>query len=130
MSPWLMVLPVGGLGWWMLGFPPGWGWLVLPMIPSMPVSFGMLLVLATVVIGAYAGLAWVRNSLFDVGFGPPGRLHGSGWLGARAISAAPRTVRAAALHARSTKERSHAHRDARAQRCRLEAQLDGVVAGR
>ena len=60
MSPWLMVLPVGGLGWWMLGFPPGWGWLVLPMIPSMPVTFGMLLVLATVVIGAYAGLAWVR----------------------------------------------------------------------
>jgi hypothetical protein len=32
------------------------------MIPSMPVSFGMLVVLATVVIGAYAGLAWVRNS--------------------------------------------------------------------
>ena len=63
MSPWFMVLPVGGLGWWMLGFPPGWGWLVLPMIPSMPVSLGMLLVLATVVIGAYAGLAWVRNSL-------------------------------------------------------------------
>ena len=41
MSPWLMVLPVGGLGWWMLGFPPGWGWLVLPMIPSMPVSFSI-----------------------------------------------------------------------------------------
>jgi len=39
------------------------GWLVLPMIPAMPVSFGMLLVLATAVIGAYAGLAWVRNSL-------------------------------------------------------------------
>jgi hypothetical protein len=53
----------GWIGVWMLGFPPGWGWLVLPMIPSMPVSFGMLLVLATVVIGAYAGLAWVRNSL-------------------------------------------------------------------
>ena len=32
------------------------------MIPSMPVSFGMLLVLATVVIGAY-GARWVRNSL-------------------------------------------------------------------
>ena len=63
MSLWLLVLPVGELGWGMLGFPPGWGWLVLPMIPSMPVSFGMLLVLATVVIGAYAGLAWVRNSL-------------------------------------------------------------------
>jgi hypothetical protein len=33
------------------------------MIPSMPVSLGMLLVFATVVIGVYAGLAWVRNSL-------------------------------------------------------------------
>jgi hypothetical protein len=63
MSPWFMVLPVGGLGWWMLGFPPGWGWLVAPMIPTMPVSFGMLLVLATVVIGAYAGLIWVRNNV-------------------------------------------------------------------
>jgi hypothetical protein len=29
----------------------------------MPVSFGMLLVLATVVIGAYAGLIWVRNNV-------------------------------------------------------------------
>ena len=56
-------MPVGGLGWWILGFPPGWGWLVVPMIPAMPVSFGMLLVLATVVIGAYAGLVWVRSNL-------------------------------------------------------------------
>ena len=33
------------------------------MIPAMPVTFGMLLVLATVVIGAYAGLVWVRSNL-------------------------------------------------------------------
>ena len=62
MAGWLMLLPVGGLTWWLLGFPPGWGWLVAPMIPSMPVSLGMLLVLATVVIGLYGGLIWGRNN--------------------------------------------------------------------
>jgi hypothetical protein len=62
-NPWLLVLPVAGIGWWMLGFPPGWGWLVIPLIPTMPVNVGMLVALATVVIGAYAGLAWVRNNL-------------------------------------------------------------------
>jgi hypothetical protein len=60
--PWLMLLPVAGVGWWLLGFPPGWGWIVAPMIPSMPVNFGMLVVLATVVIGAYGALAWWRNN--------------------------------------------------------------------
>jgi fatty acid desaturase len=60
---WLLGLPVVGIGWWMLGFPPGWGWLVLPIMPSMPVSAGMLLALATVVIGAYAWLAWLRTNL-------------------------------------------------------------------
>ena len=59
---WLIPLPFLGLGWWLLGFPPGWGWLVLPVIPTMPVSVGMLLTLATVVIGAYAALAWLRTS--------------------------------------------------------------------
>jgi hypothetical protein len=63
MNSWFMLLPVGGLVWWLLGFPPGWGWIVVPMIPSTPVSLGMLLVLATVVIGAYAGLVWVRNHI-------------------------------------------------------------------
>jgi hypothetical protein len=29
----------------------------------MPVSLGMLVTLATVVFGAYAGLAWLRNNL-------------------------------------------------------------------
>jgi hypothetical protein len=50
------------VGWWLLGFPPGWGWLVLPMSPSMPVSGGQLVVLATVVIAVYSGLAWWRNN--------------------------------------------------------------------
>jgi hypothetical protein len=60
--PWLMLLPIAGIGWWMLGFPPGWGWMTYPMIPSMPVNLAMLIVLATVVIGAYGGLAWWRNN--------------------------------------------------------------------
>jgi hypothetical protein len=60
--PWLMLLPVAGVGWWLLGFPPGWGWIVAPMIPSMPVNLGMLVVLATVVVGAYGALAWWRNN--------------------------------------------------------------------
>jgi hypothetical protein len=62
-NPWLMIVPFAGIGWWLLGFPPGWGWLVLPVIPSMPVSIGVLLTLATVVFGAYAGLAWLRSNL-------------------------------------------------------------------
>jgi hypothetical protein len=62
-NPWLMIVPVAGVGWWLLGFPPAWGWLVLPIVPTMPVSFGMLVTLATVVFGAYAGLAWLRNNL-------------------------------------------------------------------
>jgi hypothetical protein len=60
---WLVLFPVVGLGWWLLGFPPGWGWIVAPMIPSMPVTLGELLVLATVVIGLYGGLALARNNL-------------------------------------------------------------------
>ena len=63
MAGWLMLLPIGGATWWMLGFPPGWGWIVAPMIPSMPVNVGMLLVLGTVVVGLYGGLAWFRNNL-------------------------------------------------------------------
>ncbi len=59
----LLVLPVAGIGWWALGFPPGWGWLILPMLPGMPITGGMLIVLATVVIGAYSGLVWYRNNI-------------------------------------------------------------------
>ncbi|MBV8718187.1 MAG: hypothetical protein JO020_34650 [Chloroflexi bacterium] len=62
-NPLWLGLPVAGIGWWILGFPPGWGWLVVPLLPTMPVNIGMLVALATVVIGAYAGLAWWRNNL-------------------------------------------------------------------
>jgi hypothetical protein len=62
-TPWLMLLPLGGLVWWLLGFPPGWGWLVLPMIPGMPVTVGMPVVLAAVVIGGYSALVWLRNTI-------------------------------------------------------------------
>jgi hypothetical protein len=51
------------LVWWLLGFPPGWGWLVLPMIPGMPVTVGMPVVLAAVVIGGYSALVWLRNTI-------------------------------------------------------------------
>ena len=63
MTGWLMVLPVAGIGWWLLGFPPGWVWLVSPLVPTMPVNLGELIVLATVVIGLYGGLIWFRNNL-------------------------------------------------------------------
>ena len=59
----LLVLPVGGIGWWLLGFPPGWGWIVVPLLPNMPVTAGMLIVLATLVIGLYGFLAWYRENL-------------------------------------------------------------------
>ncbi|HEX8968638.1 MAG TPA: hypothetical protein VF937_12210 [Chloroflexota bacterium] len=62
-NPWLMIVPVAGVGWWLLGFPPAWGWLVVPMLPGMPISAAMLVSLAAVVFGAYAGLAWLRNNL-------------------------------------------------------------------
>ena len=62
-GPLLLILPVLGVGWWLLGFPPGWGWLIMPVIPTMPISLGMLVSLATVVVGAYAGLAWLRSNL-------------------------------------------------------------------
>jgi hypothetical protein len=49
----LALLPIASVAWWLIGFPPGWRWLVLPMFRLMPVSFGMLLVLGTVVVGCY-----------------------------------------------------------------------------
>jgi hypothetical protein len=61
-SRWLMLLPVACVGWWALGFPPGWGWLVFPFIPSMGVSLGVLITLGTVVVGLYAGLVWLRDN--------------------------------------------------------------------
>ncbi len=62
-NPALLLLPVAGVGWWLLGFPPGWGWLVVPMVPTTPVNLGEAIALGTIVVGAYAGLAWLRNNL-------------------------------------------------------------------
>jgi hypothetical protein len=62
-TPWLLLLPVAGAGWWMLGFPPGWGWIVVPPIPSVPVNVGEVVSLGLVVLGMFGGLAWLRNNL-------------------------------------------------------------------
>ena len=61
-SPWLMLIPIPAATWWFFGFPPGWGWLALPMLSGQPVSLGMLLALAAVVLGAYSGLVWLRSN--------------------------------------------------------------------
>jgi hypothetical protein len=62
-DPAMLLLPLAGIGWWLLGFPPGWGWLIVPVIPAMPVSVGLLISLGAVVVGAYAGVAWLRQNL-------------------------------------------------------------------
>lgn len=63
MSPWFILLPFGGIAWWLLGFPPGWDWIVLPLVPPMPISLGFVVVLGSVVVGLCAGLVWVRDNL-------------------------------------------------------------------
>jgi hypothetical protein len=60
-SRWLSLLPLVFGAWWALGYPPGWGWLFFPIIPTMGVSVGELLTLTTVVVGLYAGLVWLRE---------------------------------------------------------------------
>ena len=60
---WFMLLPVPFIGWWLLGFPPGWAWLLFPIIPSMGVSVGILIALGSVVVGLYAGLVWLRDNV-------------------------------------------------------------------
>ena len=62
-SRWLTFLPVACIGWWALGFPPGWDWLFFPIIPTMGVSWGVLITLGTVVGGLYAGLIWLRDTV-------------------------------------------------------------------
>lgn len=42
---------------------PGWGWIVTPIMPTMPVNAGELLALIAVVVGLYGGLVWFRNNL-------------------------------------------------------------------
>ena len=61
-TTWLMILPLASIGWWVFGFPPGWDWLIVPVIPSMGVSPGVLITLGTVVVGLYAGLLWLREN--------------------------------------------------------------------
>jgi hypothetical protein len=60
---WFMLLPMASIGWWLLGFPPGWGWLLFPIIPSMGLSVGVLIALGSVVVGLYAGLLWLRDNI-------------------------------------------------------------------
>jgi len=50
-----------GIAWWLLGFPPGWDWVFWPVIPTMGVSVGLLITLATVLIGLYGGVLWLRD---------------------------------------------------------------------
>jgi hypothetical protein len=61
--PWLMLLPIPAAAWWLLGFPPGWGWIVQPMVPQTPVNLGELVVLGTVVLAIFGFLAWYRENL-------------------------------------------------------------------
>jgi hypothetical protein len=58
-----MLLPLACIGWWVLGFPPGWDWLVLPIIPGVGLNPGVLVVLGAVVVGLYTGLVWLRENL-------------------------------------------------------------------
>ena len=51
---WPILLPIPAVGCWLLGFPPGWGWLVAPMFPPMPISVGVLVVFGLVL----AGMGW------------------------------------------------------------------------
>ena len=50
---WPLVLPLPGLGWWLLGFPPGGAWLIAPLFPSIPISLGTLLILLLVLVGVW-----------------------------------------------------------------------------
>ena len=60
---WPILLPIPGVGWWLLGFPPGWGWLVAPMLPSMPISLGGLVVFALMLVGMGAAVRLALDNL-------------------------------------------------------------------
>jgi hypothetical protein len=60
---WPAFLPFPGLAWWFLGFPPGWGWLVAPMFPPMPISVGVLVVFALVLVGLGAAVRLALDNL-------------------------------------------------------------------
>jgi hypothetical protein len=59
----LFPVPVLGISWWLLGHPPGWDWVFWPVIPTMGVSLGLLITFATVVVGLFGGLLWLRDNL-------------------------------------------------------------------
>jgi hypothetical protein len=58
-----LLIPFFGIGWWWLGFPPGWGWIIVPIFPPMPISFGDLVVFALVLIGIGWGLRFAIENL-------------------------------------------------------------------
>ena len=58
----LMLFGLGGIAWWMFGF-PGASWAVTPMMAGMPVTFGMLIVLGLTMVGLWAGFTWFRENL-------------------------------------------------------------------
>jgi hypothetical protein len=61
---WPLLIPVPALTWWLLGFPPGWGWILTPVFPTMPItSIGMLVVMLALLVGL--GLA-VKVALENV----------------------------------------------------------------
>ena len=60
---WPLFLPIPAFGWWWLGFPPGWGWLVAPMFPPMPISVGVLVVFALVLVGLGAAVRLALDNL-------------------------------------------------------------------
>jgi hypothetical protein len=61
-TPAFALVPVLGIGWWALGYPPGWDWLIFPLIPTMGVSLGVLVTFATVLLGLYAAVIWLRDN--------------------------------------------------------------------
>jgi hypothetical protein len=60
---WPILLPIPVVGWWLLGFPPGWGWLVAPMLPAMPISVGGLIVVALVLVGMASAIRLALDNL-------------------------------------------------------------------
>jgi hypothetical protein len=60
---WPILLPIPAVGWWLLGFPPGWGWLLVPMFPPMPISVGILVVFALVLVGMASAIRLAVENL-------------------------------------------------------------------
>jgi hypothetical protein len=43
-------------------YPPGWDWLIFPLTPTMGLSLGVLVTFATVLLGLYAAVIWLRDN--------------------------------------------------------------------